>query len=246
MAKRRIAASVALMAAMGLVYLCTMQPPEAMPAAAERLTQTVELQALSGTALQMDTCETAQQARVSAARLTGRGSAGYVHQDGGYRVLGIMTETREEAEQMQKRLSDSGILVELMDCSGQSLTLKVTAEARHIESLTAAIHAVDMAALQPGRIAQQLDAGEIDGDRARGLVAMLVRDAETAQADFRDAGAQGALSEGLDALLERAIDALTPLTEDAAADDVRLAGEVRCAGMAVWFAREALIAQLSQ
>lgn len=101
-----------------------------------------------------------------------------------------------------------------------------------------------MAALQPGQIAAQLDSAQIDGDRARGLMAMLVNDLETAQADFHDTGAQGPLAEGLDGLMSHALHILEPLTHDGKATDLLLAGEIRCAGMEVWFAREKMIAGL--
>lgn len=243
--RRQILWGLAAMALSGAVYVLTLtQPQEAVPAAAERLTQAVEIQPLCGTAIEMDVLETAEEARIGAGRMVGRGSAGYVHEDGGYRVLGTMMDTREEAEKMREKLNVAGIAAECYSVSGEGLTLKVTAAQSQIDALTDAIHAVDMAAVQPGRIAGQLDSAEIDGDRARGLVAMLVSDLETAQADFRDTGAQGALSERLDGLMSEAIDMLEPLTEDGGERNLMLAGEIRCAGMAVWFAREEMIAAL--
>lgn len=245
MGRRQILNAAAAMALTGVLYVCTlMQPPETLPAAAERMTQTVEMQALTGTAIEMDVCETEAEARISAGRMTARGSAGYVHEDGGYRVLGIMLDTREEAEAMRDKLNAASVMVECYGVSGESLMLKVTAAQKQIEALTGAIHAVDMAALQPGRIAAQLDQAEINGSRARGLMAMLVSDLETAQADFRDTSAQGALAEALDALITDALAVLEPLTQDAGQPDLMLAGEMRCAGMKVWFAREQMIARL--
>jgi penicillin-binding protein 2 len=76
----------------------------------------------------------------------------------------------------------------------------------------------------------------------RGVI--LVSDLETAQADFRDTSAQGALAEALDALITDALAVLEPLTQDAGQPDLMLAGEMRCAGMKVWFAREQMIARL--
>lgn len=245
MARRQIVGAVTAMLVMGAAYALTLYgAPEAVPVSSERVTQVVTMQALEGTALQMDACETAQQARVSGARLSARGSAGFVRWDDGYRVLGIMMDSREEAEEMQKKLAAGGVETLCYDCAGQELTLKATAQQHQLDALNNAIHAVDMAAVQPGRIAAQLDSAEIDGDRARGLVAMLVSDLETAQADFRDTGAQGALSEQLDALMTDALEALEHLTRDGGEMDLMLAGEIRCAGMTVWFARESMIEQL--
>ena len=245
MARRQIIGAVATMLILGLAYALTLYgAPEAVPVASERVTQTVTMQALEGCALQMDRCETAQQARVSAARLSNRGSAGFVCWDDGYRVLGIMMDSREEAEAMQEKLATGGLETECYACTGKELTLRVTAQQHQIDALNSAIHAVDMAAVQPGRIAAQLDSAEIDGDRARGLVAMLVSDLETAQADFRDTGAQGVLSESLDALMTGALDALEKLTYDGGEMDLLLAGEIRCAGMSVWFKREEMIERL--
>lgn len=245
MVKRQILAAMAAFALTAALYgLTLLRQPEAVPTAAERITQTVALQALSGTAIQMDLCKAAGTARISAGRMVSRGSAGYVREDDGFRVLGTMLNTREEAEAMRDKLTAAGVPVECYDITGDGLTMKVTAARHQIDALTSAIHAVDMAAVQPGKIAEQLDMAQIDGDRARGLMAMLVSDLETAQADFRDTGAQGALSEQLDALMTDALGALEPLTEDGGQMDLMLAGEIRCAGMEVWFAREAMIDQL--
>ena len=243
--RRQILWGLTAMLLTGAIYALTLQkPPDALPTASERRTQTVVLQALSGTAIEMDVCETAAEARISAGRMMSRGSAGYLHEDGSWRVLGTMMDTREEAEAMQNKLNAAGLAVECYGVSGAELTLKVTAAQHQIDALKDAVHAVDMAALQPGQIAEQLDSAKIDGDRARGLMAMLVSDLETAQADFRDTGAQGPLSEGLDALMTDALAVLEPLTHDGGATDLMLAGEIRCAGMAVWFAREQMIAVL--
>ena len=144
---------------------------------------------------------------------------------------------------MCEKLNAGGMKVQCYPCTGQTLTLKVTGEPRQIEALTAAIHAVDMAVIQPENIAQQLDAAKIDSDRARGLVAMLVRDLETAQADFRDTGAQGGLSEPLEALMTEAIAALEPLTQTRVGSDLTLAGQIRCAGISVFFQREAMLSR---
>lgn len=245
--KRQIWGAMAAFALTAALYgLTLLQQPEAVPTAAERITQTVEMQALSGTAIQMDLCETAGAARISAGRMVSRGSAGYVHEDGGFRVLGTMLDSQEEAEAMRDKLTAAGVPVDCYDIAGDGLTVKVTAARHQINALTGAIHAVDMAAVQPGKIAEQLDTAQIDGDRARGLVAMLVSDLETAQADFRDTGAQGTLSEQLDALMTDALSALEPLTEDGGQMDLMLAGEIRCAGMEVWFAREAMIDRLRE
>jgi len=245
--RRQILWGLAAMALSGAIYLTTlMKPQAAVPAAAERLTQVVEMQALRGTAIEMDVCESAGEARISAGRMISRGSAGYIHEDGGYRVLGTMMDTREEAESMREKLISAGVSAECYSVSGEGLTMKVTAAQRQIDALTAAIHAVDMAAVQPGRIAEQLDSAEIDADRARGLAAMLVSDLEMAQADFRDTGAQGVLSERLDGLMSGAIDVLEPLTQDGGETNLTLAGEIRCAGMAVWFAREEMITALKR
>ena len=237
MAKRQIAAALAAVLATGALYICTLPQPEAKSVAAERITQTVTMQALSGTALQMDVCETPLIARISAARLTDRGSAGYVLAGERYRVLAIMLDTEAEALQMQQKLAQSGVQTELCPCSGQELTMKVTADAGQIRALTKAVHAVDMAAVQPGRIAMQLDAGEIDAEYARGLMAMLVSDLETAQQNFAEAEPSGLPAEALNGLMRRAVAALQPLTADSV-PAAQLTGRMRCAGLSVWFARE--------
>ena len=247
MIRRQVGIALLALMLTGTIYGATLlKQGETRPVAAEQVTQTVTIPALEGTAVQMDVCETAQQARISAARMVGRGSAGFVCWDDGYRVLGIMMDTREEAEAMRQKLADSGVDTQCYDCNGSALTLKVTAQQHHIDALDSAIHAVDMAAVQPGRIAAQLDRAEIDGDRARGLMAMLVSDLEMAQADFRDTGARGALPEQLDALMTDALRVLEHLTQDRGQMDLMLAGEIRCAGMTVWFAREEMVQQLKQ
>ena len=67
---------------------------------------------------------------------------------------------------------------------------------------------------------------------------MLVSDMEAAQADFADAGAQGLLSERLDAALSEAIAALEPMTrDDGQTTDLVLSGRIRCAGIQIWLSR---------
>ena len=139
---------------------------------------------------------------------------------------------------MCERLQQAGVQADCYPVEAKALTMKVTAGRAQIAALTAALHAMDMASTQPEALARQLDAGEIDADRARGLVAMLVSDMEAAQADFADAGAQGLLSERLDAALSEAIAALEPLTrDDGQTTDLVLSGRIRCAGMKIWFSR---------
>ena len=241
MAKRQLAAAFAVMAAMGLIYLGTLTTPEAVPAGSERITQNVTLAALDGVMLQMDVCDSAQSARISAARLTGRGSAGYVRTDDGYRVLGIWSQTQSEAENMQTTLAENGVPTELYVCNGQTLTLKVTADAAQIEALTAALHAVEMAAVQPGRIAAQMDSGTMTADRARGMMAMLLADVQAARTDFAGTEAAAPLGPALIQLLDETEKALVPLTKISPATDLMLAGEMRCAGMGVYFVREEMM-----
>ena len=243
MVKKQIAYALAATMIAGAVYVATLPRPAAKSVAAERITQAVTVQALSGTALQMDMTESPLTARISAARLTDRGSAAYVLQKDRCRALGILLESPEEAESMRQRLAQSGIETEIYPCEGQALTLRVTADAAQLHALTSAIHAVDMAALQPGRIAQQMDAGDIDAAFARGLMAMLVSDLETAQNAFATAAPAGTHVDAFNHLMREAIAALQPLTEDALSDTL-LTGRMRCAGMHVWFSREALIAQI--
>ena len=246
MARRQIGAALAAMALCGLMYGWTLLRGGAVPAAGERITQTVSMPALNGTAVRMDFCESARQARVSAAALTERGSAGYLHYDGGWHVLGTMLDSAGEAEEMCGRLVRDGVQADCYECEGRSLTLNLAGDAQQIAALTAAICAVDAAALQPCRIAAQLDGGQISQAHARGLIAALSGDLEAAQADFRDTGAQGDFSAQLDALLSRAIAALRPLTQDAERTATALSGQMRCAGLNVWFAREEMIGAAQQ
>ena len=240
MVRRQIGMAVAAMAAAGMLYLLTLLPHEASaPAVAvEQVTCPVVMEAMQRVMIQLAACDTEADARISAARTVRRGSAGYIHRDGQYRVLGAMAQTREEAEHICERLRQAGVQADCYPVEAKALTMKVTAGRAQIAALTAALHAMDMASTQPEAIARQLDAGEIDADRARGLVAMLVSDMEAAQADFADAGAQGLLSERLDAALSEAIAALEPLTrDDGQTTDLVLSGRIRCAGMKIWFSR---------
>lgn len=247
MAGRQSGMALAVLALSGMMYaLTSLLPAEAVPAAAGQITQTVTMQAIGGTAVQVGMHAAAADARMDAGRLMGRGSAGYVRFDGGYRVLGTMADTREAAEALCRSLQAEGMTVVCYDCAGQALTMKVTGESSDIDALTAAIHAVDMAAVQPGKIAQQMEAAQMDAQRARSLAAMLVSDLETAQADLRDAGGQRTICGALDDLMTDAIAALEPLTRHDGRPDVMLPAEMRCAGMAVRFSREDMIRALQE
>lgn len=246
MGRRQIGLALAAMAVAGALYLLTLMPgADSAPAvAAEQVTSPVVMDAMQRVMVQLDACDTEADARISAARTVRRGSAGYIHLDRQYRVLGAMAETQEEAEQMCDKLRAAGVNASCYPVETKALTMKVTAGQTQIAALTAALHAMDMASTQPEVIARQMDSGEINADRARGLVAMLVSDVESAQADFSDAGARGLLSERLDGALTEAIDALEPLARDDGQTDLVLAGQIRCAGMKIWFSR-ATLAELS-
>lgn len=246
MGRRQILLALAAMLTAAALYGMTLaiRPRPVTAVAAEQVTQSVTMEAMERVMVQLDACDTALEARISAARTVRRGSAGYIYSDGEYRVFGAMAETREEAEQMCEKLRSAGVQADCYPVRAGALTMRVTAGQTQIAALTAALHAMDMAGTQPEAIARRMDAGEIDADRARGLVAMLVSDVETAQADFGDTGAQGALSEQLDGALSGAIAALEPLTRDDGQTALTLAGQIRNAGMKIWFSRAAL-AELS-
>lgn len=233
MGGRQIRGALTVMAVAALLYGATLlHMPEAAPAAAERVTRTVTLPERSGVAVELDRCGTLQEARISAARLTMQGSAGFVRQDAGWRVLGALADTREEAEVICGKLAAHGVNASGRAWNIDGLTLRVTAQPQQADALEAAMHAADMAAVQPGRIAQQLDAGEIGTARARALTAILTADLLTAQNGLQTAGTAGRLSDAADRLLSGALAALQPLTADRGQTPLQLSGELRCAGMA--------------
>lgn len=241
--RRQMAAAVAGMAVMAGVYGLTLRDsPHVQPvSAAEQQVQTVELEPMTVYFVQLAACETAQEARITAARTVQRGSAGaVVLRDGRFCVYAKMESSQEAAETAVRQLKSQGIDAECVPEAMPTVQMRVTASPTQLRALNDALHALDMACVQPGEIAERLEAKEIDAASARGMAAMLAGDLKAAEAAFRATGAEGRLADSLLNALTQARAELEPLTADDGGTRLMLSGRLRHAGIRILLLRKGI------
>lgn len=159
-----------------LLTLAMQKEPVAKQAAApavtigpERVTEDVEISALNAYLIQLGACDSAEEARVEAARYVQRGAAGYLLPQGERQlVIGAGYDTMAEAESVQKRLyEDERLLSEIQALGSPALTLRVTAAPVQVDALREAEAHLREQTAAMGQTAFAIDAGEVDAPTAR-------------------------------------------------------------------------------
>ena len=229
--------AIALAVTMLIVYLLTLNAgqPDVVESvsAAPRITQAVAFDALEMYLVSLQSCPTAEQARMQAAGFTARGAAGYIYEDGDtWRVLGAAYASQRDAQRIAQRLiDDEGISAEVISLEADAVNMRITAPEAQITAIVAIDELLRAQTQQLGDIALQLDRDEIRPDAARTLCAVAATEADEAAralSSIPGAGENGLCA----ALIERAevltqmLDAISESDQDANTD---LSGMLRCA-----------------
>ena len=172
--------ALALMLTMLCVYLLTLgfsgEPETSIDSdgSAPRVTEEVAFERTQAWFVALGRYETAEEARIEAARYTRRGAAGYVLETAdGYLVLGAAYETEAEAARVAESLSQTeNLACEVHAESAGRVRLRVTAEEAHIDLVCEAEATLRALAAETADIAFQLDRAEIDPEAARTLLSV--------------------------------------------------------------------------
>lgn len=186
-------------------------------AAPERVTQDLPLDALSVHLIQLNAFESADAARIEAARYVARGAAGYLLEngDGLLRVIGAGYESEEEASSVCERLLQSeGIEASICLLESAPVTLRVTASREQIDALRKAEALLRSTAAQMGQSAFALDAGSRTVLQARMDFAQSLEDARLAQEQLNAAAGEtpNRVAASLLSLLKHAVESLEELS----------------------------------
>lgn len=142
--------------------------------APEQVTQEVQFEALDAYLIQFGAYDAADNARIEAARYVARGAAGYLLEDGKFRVIGAGYESREEAEKVKAQLEkEEGIDSYVYELKAGSVTLRVTATQPQIDALSAAERTLVEQNRAMGRLAYELDSGAVDAPGARSALGAM-------------------------------------------------------------------------
>ena len=236
--------SVALAATMLAVYALTWTAAGARSRgwanAGPRVTEQLSLEGLEGWCVTLGAYPDAARARVAASEDADRGSAGRVYEaEGAWRVLGALYASERQAQGFARSMAEAGRTeAGVLKLSIQPAALRVTAPRDRIASIVAADGLLREQALQLSDMAAQVDRGALQPESARALCALKATEAERLAAQMRQPGA--AKTEGLEAALAGAVDALARALGDLAASPPRaaatLSGALRLAGIDAFIA----------
>ena len=173
-----LSVALALMITMLCVYLLTLgaslMPEASIPSSgdAPRVTEEVAFESAQAYFVALGRFDTAQEARIEAARYIPRGAAGYVVEDGEtFLALGAAYQTEAEAARVAQSLSQTeNLTCEVYSQSAERVRLRVTAQEEHIAAVQNAEALLRATAAQAAEIAFQLDRAEIDPEAARTLI----------------------------------------------------------------------------
>lgn len=249
-----LAWSVALCVTMLVVYVLTLNGgrPDVVQsmAPAPRVTREIEFQALRGWCVSMARCDSAQEARLTAASYGARGAGGYVVQlDGAWQVLGAVYDSERDAARIAERLSlREGISAEAIFLDAAGVKLRVTAPQAQIDAIAGADALLRRQTGQLGQIALQLDRGELRPDAARTLCAVAAEEAATSARSL--AGIPGAADNALCAGLIERLNAQAEMQRALAAESdgrgAALSGLMRCAQIEGFLGQRAFQAGLGK
>lgn len=158
--------------------------------------------------------ERAEEARLTAARLVYRGSAGYLYRDGGETlVFGNAYATKDAAEKAASRLKSEGIPASVVYLRAPDLPVRLTATRTQSEALLNIWESLARGEAALCEISRRLDAGEIDASAARAQLLVVAYESEAAADEFSAAakGSTDALICGVRTLSDRFVESLSAL-----------------------------------
>lgn len=162
--------------------------PEAVFAPPAPETVTLSLSGGEYAMVSLGAYESEADARLSAARLIYRGSAGYLYpEDGKILVLGNAYASADDAQKAVARLRAQSIPAEAVFLRAPAISVRLTAVKDQAEAFQNAWQALTRGESALFEISRRLDAGELDASAARAQLMVLTYDAEKAAKAFSTA-----------------------------------------------------------
>ncbi len=155
------------------------QQPQAMPAL-DQLTKEIRFEPLSAFLVELSKADSAETARIEAARYTRRGAAGYILQDGDvFRVIGAVYADKAGADAVALRLEGiEKIAAQVITAQGPASALRVTAAQTQIDALTQGESSLRSLTDQMIALAQSLDAGKVSSEPAAQQIQLIHAEAQ--------------------------------------------------------------------
>lgn len=236
--------ALALFLTMLMVYILTLSgqyaralrqtAPAERRAGGARVTKEIALEPLTLWCVRFGGYDTAEAARVEAARFTARGAAGYVLEaDGTYLLLGAGYAQKAEAERVSERLAaEAGIEGGVVSREAGAVRLRITAEEGQIEEVVAVDAALRQYTEQMASLALRLDRAEIRSDAARTVLTVLAAQLRERLRVLKEIPGEDAVFRGLTAEAEALAAALEVLAHENAAPEAALSGKIKYAYIA--------------
>lgn len=230
--------TIAMVLTMLAVYLITLGGRTGEPSApvssqkdtATRVTEELSFEGIDLACVSFGTFETAQEARVEAARFTARGAAGYILEDGGFSVLAAGYEDAQDAQRVADSLSES----EDIPCAvcreeASGVRLRITATQEQIQAITGADAALRRHARDLRELALMLDRSETQPSSACTLIAVMAGQLTGTLTELRaiPGGQESPVVRGLIALAEHTQAALSLLSTENSDSPLSLSGKIK-------------------
>lgn len=231
-----LAWSLAMVVTMLVVYLLTLgsAPPEAPrrgeePAAGERVTRELSFEPLALYCVQFGSFDSAEEARIEAARYVERGAAGYVCAAAEkHLVLGAGYALEADAARVAERLAqEEGIPGAVFARESARVRMRVTAGENQIAALAAADAALRTQVDQLGELAFQIDRGELRGDAARTLIAIQAAQVRDVLGTLKAIPGENPIFSALTGQVEALAAALDVLSHAGGETDLALSGQIK-------------------
>lgn len=158
--------------------------------------------------------EDAEEARLSAARLIYRGSAGCLYgENGEYLVLGNAYPEADEAEKAVSRLKKEGLSADTFTVRAPTVSLRLTAADAQAKAFIGCWESLIRGENALFEISRRLDAGEIDASAARAQLLVVAYESEAAADEFSAAarGSTDAVISAVQSLSNRFLGSLRSL-----------------------------------
>lgn len=154
-------------------------PQPAMPVL-EQITKEVRFEPLGAALVELAEADSAESARIEAARYTRRGAAGYILQDGSaFRVIGALYADEDGANAVAARLRGAeAIDAKVIGASGAASALRVTASPAQIDALTQGEASLRNLTDQMIALGQALDQGRSTSEQAAQQIQLIHAESE--------------------------------------------------------------------
>ncbi len=205
-------------------------PTDEPAADTAKITETLKANALSMFAIQMGAFTDSANAETFAQELRSKGGAGYILNDGFYRVLAIGFQTEGDAKQVKEELKAEGIESHVYQIASAGVDMKITATEANVSAIRSAYEMwkEKYAALE--KIIKDLDSDTISPSAAYGQIEEIKKAMEQKRDELQALNAKqnnNAILSGLVSLYESENQSLDEILSQNSSDKVAISSKIK-------------------